>query len=144
MSPAVSVDAATEQVSWAPAEAPDPLFTAHCVEEAYAPLFMLVSHCHAYGDVPVDGIMPLTPRVWSTSSFVAETVGADGAVSWVLNVAVPEAVLVVVTGVDAWSVISISNRYDPVAMEAGVMHDIAKDDDAVPEGVAHCDVVACE
>ena len=48
----------------------------------------------------------------------------------------------VVTGVDALSVISTSNVYEPGVIPEGVMHDMAKLDDAVPEGVAHCDDVA--
>ena len=59
-----------------------------------------------------------------------------------LTVAVPEAVLVVVTGVDALSVISTSNVYESAVIPEGVMHDMAKLDDAVPEGVAHCDELA--
>ena len=59
-----------------------------------------------------------------------------------LTVAVPEAVLVVVTGVDALSVISTSNVYESAVIPEGVMHDMLKDEDAMPEGVAHCAVVA--
>ena len=59
-----------------------------------------------------------------------------------LIVAVPEAVLVVVTGVDALSVISTSNVYEPGVIPEGVTHDMAKLDDAAPEGVAHCDELA--
>lgn len=59
--------------------------------------------------MPVDGIVLFTLSAWLTSSLVALAVGADGAVSAGLTVAVPEAALSVVTGVDAWSVMYTLN-----------------------------------
>jgi hypothetical protein len=39
-----------------------------------------ISHCHEYVDVPVDGIVPVTTNVWSTSIAVALTVDTMGGV----------------------------------------------------------------
>ena len=85
MSPPVRVFAETEHDSVADADAPMPLFgvwqTAIAFAAVNAPPLMLVRNCHEYGDVPVDGIMPLTVSAWSESSLVALTIGAEGSVS---------------------------------------------------------------
>jgi len=54
--------------------------------------------------VPVAGIVPVTVKVWSTSSFVALTVGAPGAVSAEATVTVTDAAEVFVSGEVALSV----------------------------------------
>ena len=42
----------------------------------------------------------------------------------------------------AESVISTSNVYEPGVIPDGVLQFMIKPEDAVPDGVAHCDVVA--
>ena len=79
--------------------------------------------------------------VWPASTLgTADGVGAVE--SGVLIVELPDAPLVVVTGVDAESVISTSNVYEPGVIPDGVTQDMPKFEDAVPDGVAHCEVVA--
>ena len=51
--PAVNVLAAMLHVSVAPASAPLPLGTAHCVADPYDPELILTSHCHENVGVPV-------------------------------------------------------------------------------------------
>jgi hypothetical protein len=60
-------------------------------------------------DVPVEGIVPVTVRVWLGEIVVALTVGAAGAVSADLTVTVGEAAEVTVSGVEALSVTWSSN-----------------------------------
>jgi hypothetical protein len=95
---------AIEQVSVAPPLAPEPLFVAHCVVAAYAPLFTDTSQVHEYVGVPVEGRVDCTVSIWFTSSIVALTVGVVGAVSALFTVTVDDAPDVCVSGVLALSV----------------------------------------
>ena len=61
--------------------APLPLFTAHCVASAKPPPLIEINHCQEDGDVPVDGIVPVTTNAWSASKAVALTVGPAGEAS---------------------------------------------------------------
>jgi hypothetical protein len=64
----------------------------------------LTNHCHEYGEVPVFGIVPVTVRVWSASSFAALIVGTAGAVRADRTVTVGDAGEVTVTATVALSV----------------------------------------
>jgi hypothetical protein len=109
VSPAVSVPPLIVQVSDDEADWPDPLLDVHCVAAAYAPPLTDTNQLYEYGEVPVEGIMPLTVSAWFTSSAVAETVGAAGAVSCDATVTVEDAADVAVSGVLAESVTWSSN-----------------------------------
>lgn len=109
VAPAVNVPPAIEQVSVAPAAAPEPPFWAHVVAATAAIPLTETSHCHEYGAVPVDGIVPVTVSVWSASSAVALTVGAAGAVSAELTATLDDGEENAVSEVVAESVTSSSN-----------------------------------
>ena len=47
-----------------------------------------------------------------------------------------------VYGCDAESVIFTSNVYEPDVIPVGVVQCMSKLEDAVPDGIVHCDVVA--
>lgn len=87
VSPAVRVLAAIEHVSVALATASVPLLAVQNVVSEYppAPLTCTV-HCQEYGEVPVDGMVPLTISVWVVTIVAALSVGAEGAVRAELTV----------------------------------------------------------
>jgi hypothetical protein len=109
VSPAVSVPPLIVHVSGEDAAWPVPLFVAQKVETAYAPPFTETIQLYEYGEVPVDGIAPVTVSAWFTSSAVALTVGAAGAVSCETTLTVEDAADVAVSGVFAESVTLSSN-----------------------------------
>ena len=67
-------------------------------------------HCHEYVEVPVLGIAPVTVSDWLTSSAVALTVGAAGAVNAELTGTAASAGDVAVSATVALSVTCSSNR----------------------------------
>jgi hypothetical protein len=96
------------------------------------------------GDLPVEGITPLTDSAWSASTYCADKVGADGAVSCEVTATFPEAPDVAVSGVVAPSLTFSSAEYVCPAVNAPpeVTHaTVFPDACPVPEFAAHC--VAC-
>jgi len=79
--PATRVFDGIVHVSVPPEFAPVPFADApHWAATTYAPAFTEISHCQEYAGVPVEGIVPVTVRSWSTSNADALGVGAAGAV----------------------------------------------------------------
>jgi len=89
--PTVNEPPVTEQVSVASAPAPVPPLVAHRLALENEPPFTETNQDHAYGAVPVEGMVPVAVSAWSTSSEVALTEGAAGGVSEVATVTVEEA-----------------------------------------------------
>jgi hypothetical protein len=71
------------QLTVLPPACPLPESTAHCVAAEYAPPSSEISQSYVKGEVPEEGIVPLTDSAWSESISASETVGAAGAASWV-------------------------------------------------------------
>lgn len=71
------------QVTVLPAGIPTPLDVVHGVVELYACPLVEISQVYEYGADPDDGIVSFILSNWLGSIFGLNTVGADGAVSWV-------------------------------------------------------------
>ena len=89
------------QVTVLPAIWFDPVFVVHCVAPKYAPPFTEMCQVYEYGDVPVDGIVPVMVSTWSESILAAEIDGVVEAVSWDDTVIVEDDGELVVSEVDA-------------------------------------------